>query len=350
MFDSFNTTSSPISYNYLNDDHVNPTSNLLEELSYCSSYYHLPSPFIYNEIDNLGDFTTHPELTSIQEGGLEVNSSLIIDDSTISQATNKTDSNKGIVETINEIVKDGGNYDLIGLGVSHGSRRRRHNKGDRHSKISTAHGLRDRRMRLSLKVARPFFKLQDMLGYDKASRTIEWLLIQANCAIQEQLQSKYGSLSSAMTTSSSDYEVESIIIDKESLKEENSKGNKSSTCVTKNVDEPKEMRKRGTTKESRKEARDRARKRTLERMQSRRVNNNHKLRNTCSTWGAFKMVENGNVSNSQIHQSNTPIQIEDHVAGSYISNWSPLTIFHYLQNGEILQNVALIGVLEDLIP
>ncbi|KAI3971005.1 hypothetical protein MKX01_024652, partial [Papaver californicum] len=52
-------------------------------------------------------------------------------------------------------------------------------KKDRHSKIVTAQGPRDRRMRLSLKVARPFFAIQDMLGFDKASKTVEWLL--TNC-------------------------------------------------------------------------------------------------------------------------------------------------------------------------
>lgn len=52
-------------------------------------------------------------------------------------------------------------------------------KRDRHSKINTANGPRDRRMRLSLDVARHFFGLQDMLGFDKPSRTVEWLLIQA---------------------------------------------------------------------------------------------------------------------------------------------------------------------------
>ncbi|KAF7806324.1 Transcription factor TEOSINTE BRANCHED 1 [Senna tora] len=49
-------------------------------------------------------------------------------------------------------------------------------KRDRHSKIKTARGLRDRRMRLSLQVAKRFFGLQDMLGFDKASKTVEWLL------------------------------------------------------------------------------------------------------------------------------------------------------------------------------
>ncbi|XP_047937831.1 transcription factor TCP12-like [Salvia hispanica] len=63
--------------------------------------------------------------------------------------------------------------------------RRRAGKKDRHSKICTAQGIRDRRMRLSLQAARKFFDLQDMLGYDKASKTIEWLFAQSSEAIKE---------------------------------------------------------------------------------------------------------------------------------------------------------------------
>ncbi|CAH1431274.1 unnamed protein product [Lactuca virosa] len=58
-------------------------------------------------------------------------------------------------------------------------------KKDRHSKIHTAQGLRDRRMRLSLHIARKFFDLQDLLGFDKASKTIEWLFCKSNKAIKE---------------------------------------------------------------------------------------------------------------------------------------------------------------------
>ncbi|KAM7268855.1 hypothetical protein ACFE04_011021 [Oxalis oulophora] len=57
--------------------------------------------------------------------------------------------------------------------------RKRSPKSDRHSKINTAQGMRDRRMRLSLEVARDFFWLQDLLGYDKASKTVEWLIRQS---------------------------------------------------------------------------------------------------------------------------------------------------------------------------
>ncbi|KAL8139545.1 hypothetical protein V2J09_005566 [Rumex salicifolius] len=63
--------------------------------------------------------------------------------------------------------------------------RRRTGKKDRHSKIYTAQGPRDRRMRLSLQIARKFFDLQDMLGFDKASKTIEWLFSKSKAAIKD---------------------------------------------------------------------------------------------------------------------------------------------------------------------
>lgn len=55
----------------------------------------------------------------------------------------------------------------------------------RHSKICTAKGPRDRRMRLSIDVARNFFRLQDMLGFDKASKTVQWLLTMSKASIKE---------------------------------------------------------------------------------------------------------------------------------------------------------------------
>nr|UOF76535.1 CYC/TB1-like protein [Canna indica] len=65
-----------------------------------------------------------------------------------------------------------------------GSHKRSTRKG-RHSKICTAAGPRDRRMRLSIDVARSFFHLQDMLGFDKASKTVQWLLTMSKAAIKE---------------------------------------------------------------------------------------------------------------------------------------------------------------------
>lgn len=72
-------------------------------------------------------------------------------------------------------------------------------KKDRHSKICTSKGPRDRRMRLSLEIARNFFDLQDMLGFDKASKTVEWLFTKSRSAIKE-VKEKY--LSEAKSKSS----------------------------------------------------------------------------------------------------------------------------------------------------
>ncbi|KAG2322128.1 hypothetical protein Bca52824_015341 [Brassica carinata] len=63
-------------------------------------------------------------------------------------------------------------------------------KKDRHSKIHTAQGLRDRRVRLSIGISRQFFDLQDMLGFDKASKTLDWLLKKSRRAIKELVQEK----------------------------------------------------------------------------------------------------------------------------------------------------------------
>ncbi|KAL6600792.1 hypothetical protein ACP70R_045077 [Stipagrostis hirtigluma subsp. patula] len=68
-------------------------------------------------------------------------------------------------------------------GQGHARVRKRPFRTDRHSKIRTAQGVRDRRMRLSLDVARDFFALQDRLGFDKASKTVDWLLTQSKPAI-----------------------------------------------------------------------------------------------------------------------------------------------------------------------
>ncbi|KAE8022122.1 hypothetical protein FH972_007952 [Carpinus fangiana] len=69
-------------------------------------------------------------------------------------------------------------------------------KKDRHSKIYTSQGLRDRRVRLSIDIARKFFDLQDMLGFDKASTTLDWLLTKSRKEIEEVAQMKQQDFSS----------------------------------------------------------------------------------------------------------------------------------------------------------
>nr|UOF76534.1 CYC/TB1-like protein [Canna indica] len=64
------------------------------------------------------------------------------------------------------------------------SARRRGPRKDKHSKILTATGPRDRRIRLSREVARKFFDLQEMLGFDQGSKTVQWLITTSQDAIR----------------------------------------------------------------------------------------------------------------------------------------------------------------------
>lgn len=56
---------------------------------------------------------------------------------------------------------------------------------DRHSKVLTSKGLRDRRVRLSVGTAIQFYDLQDRLGYDQPSKAVDWLLKAADSSISE---------------------------------------------------------------------------------------------------------------------------------------------------------------------
>ncbi|XP_020583847.1 uncharacterized protein LOC110026953 [Phalaenopsis equestris] len=47
---------------------------------------------------------------------------------------------------------------------------------DRHSKVSTIRGLRDRRVRLSVPTAIKLYDLQDKLGLNQPSKVVDWLL------------------------------------------------------------------------------------------------------------------------------------------------------------------------------
>eukprot|EP01018_Ginkgo_biloba_P030232 Gb_17863 [translate_table: standard] len=56
---------------------------------------------------------------------------------------------------------------------------------DRHSKVYTAKGPRDRRVRLSALTAIQFYDVQDRLGYDRPSKAVDWLIKKAKSAIDE---------------------------------------------------------------------------------------------------------------------------------------------------------------------
>lgn len=56
---------------------------------------------------------------------------------------------------------------------------------DRHSKVVTLKGLRDRRVRLSVPTALQLYDLQDKLGLDQPSKVVEWLLKEAKHEIDK---------------------------------------------------------------------------------------------------------------------------------------------------------------------
>ncbi|CAI9773228.1 unnamed protein product [Fraxinus pennsylvanica] len=54
---------------------------------------------------------------------------------------------------------------------------------DRHSKVCTTRGPKDRRVRLSPNTAIQFYDVQDRLGYDRPSKALDWLMKKAKSAI-----------------------------------------------------------------------------------------------------------------------------------------------------------------------
>ncbi|KAK4414223.1 Transcription factor CYCLOIDEA [Sesamum alatum] len=149
--------------------------------------------------------------------------------------------------------------------------RKRSSKKDRHSKINTARGPRDRRMRLSLDVARKFFDLQDMLGFDKASRTVDWLLKNSRDAIRElargcgvaHVNQTSCSLMGANSGSSISDDCEVVSSSNHSTTAKRASEERSPSCTKQKSKTKKIKAARATVaRESRRKARERARERT----------------------------------------------------------------------------------------
>nr|O49250.1 RecName: Full=Transcription factor CYCLOIDEA [Antirrhinum majus]CAA76176.1 cycloidea protein [Antirrhinum majus] len=145
-------------------------------------------------------------------------------------------------------------------------------KKDRHSKIYTSQGPRDRRVRLSIGIARKFFDLQEMLGFDKPSKTLDWLLTKSKTAIKELVQSK----STKSNSSSPCDDCEEVVsVDSENVTD-HSKGKslKANNKCKEAMDSHQ-----AAAKESRAKARARARERTKEKMCIKQLNEAIVLRN-----------------------------------------------------------------------
>ncbi|XP_040997735.1 transcription factor TCP12-like [Juglans microcarpa x Juglans regia] len=198
--------------------------------------------------------------------------------------------------------------------------RKRSCKRDRHSKINTARGPRDRRMRLSLEVARKFFGLQDMLGFDKASKTVEWLLLQAKPEIKKLARELKRSCSVSVKSASSTSECEVVSgIDDVAISCENQQGTaseeKPSTCAVKEK-KIRQCRKSAfhpLARESREKARARARERT-EKLRRRRLDESKLCEEATncdlSRLGSWSTFETGEESaGTQSHNMNLSLEV-----------------------------------------
>ncbi|KAE9609679.1 putative transcription factor TCP family [Lupinus albus] len=249
---------------------------------------------------------------------------------------------------------------------------RRFSKRDRHSKINTAKGMRDRRMRLSLLVAKRFFGLQDMLGFDKASKTVDWLLNQAKVEIEQLAREKnihhHYDVKSASSTSECTEAVSSLdevaVIGNQEQVKGVTKVRRAKLC--------KKSEFKHVCKESREKARERARERTQKKIktgdqmlaeadESKECNkaSNNNL-NSLGSWNPFETVEE--CAYTQIQSVNPSLDVLTHGIkerssqakghlGSVediehedslvtMSIWNPTMIFNYsLCNSGIFQEV-----------
>ncbi|XP_057952088.1 transcription factor DICHOTOMA [Malania oleifera] len=327
-----------------------------------SFLYHFPSPPIHCGTDDV--FLQHHHDLMLQHQPLTVNNnSNVAAAAAASILFNPVESNLNINGLVGDCIKKS----------SHGSAtepisQRRPLKRDRHSKINTAQGPRDRRMRLSLEIARKFFDLQDMLGFDKASKTVEWLLTKSRAAIKELATGfphKKHSFSPTAKSASSTSECEVLSgIDEAAVTNTDLQGSvwkgKPWVGVTK---EKKARQSRKTAfhplaRESRVKARARARERTREKMCSKRVDEstglcgeakNHEL-NQLGSWSPLEAgEESGSLSHNKNHSLELTAEVEepssheqeppgatedilDDSLAVATGKWSPFPIFNYQHN------------------
>lgn len=345
MYPSNNNANTTITL--FSDNDINSRS--IQDLSSSSCLFHFPSPLIHYEDEAFFLQQLHDIL---HQNDQDHNNMLASACNTTTITTHHVTKNMADSGTINDVI----NQQIP---------RKRTSKKDRHSKINTAHGPRDRRMRLSLDVARKFFGLQDMLGFDKASKTVEWLLTQSKIAIKELTRGfpnmkHSSSIVTNSASSTSDCEVLS------GIEESGPEINATCKVVMPNSSCTKEKKIRGIrkatfnplAKESREKARARARERTKEKKRQMQLGD-HQTKHYCTeavnlgSWSAFETGQESSVrtkstTHSNINYNPPSLEVEDvpnreEVIGDSLfvtGNWSPSTIFNYQHNSAISHEVS----------
>ncbi|KAJ7978829.1 Transcription factor CYCLOIDEA like [Quillaja saponaria] len=251
--------------------------------------------------------------------------------------------------------------------------RKRCSGRDRHSKINTAKGPRDRRMRMSLEVARKFFGLQDMLGFDKGSKTLDWLLNQAKDEIEKlAMGMKYNlkgesndGFKSPSSTSECEVVSSSVDVAVSGPNRQRELGPESLTKDRRSRESAK-SESHHSAKDSREKARARARERTKERVGSSSIGmlvdgsrqyneaTNHQL----ASESPVEMGEESGITQNQNMNISLNLQADagegssngnenlgilndmandDSLVMIMSNNWSPSSIFNSLHNFGILQ-------------
>ncbi|KAI7744070.1 hypothetical protein M8C21_006695 [Ambrosia artemisiifolia] len=216
-------------------------------------------------------------------------------------------------------------------------------KKDRHSKIHTAQGVRDRRMRLSLHIARKFFDLQDVLGYDKASNTIEWLFSKSKKAIKE-VAEKYNPQHTNKSINEEICDVE-LITSEEKTATNNLDNSKEEEIKNK---ESRMKRIVPNNSSARDQARARARDRTRERLMIKELEKSKKLLGINPTEEIYKLglgyIPSSNNHNGEelgfiTSSPSEPIQ-QEYSSSSSLENFHT---HHMLQEPQLKEQTNVLG-------
>ncbi|CAN1227175.1 Transcription factor TCP2 [Linum grandiflorum] len=188
---------------------------------------------------------------------------------------------------------------------------------DRHSKVWTSKGLRDRRVRLSVTTAIQFYDLQDRLGYDQPSKAVEWLIKAAADAISElpslnasfpDIPKQFGDekRSDQQGFDSADLELEDGTCNHNHNQNHQQLSLSKSACSC-NSETSKGSGlslSRSDVRVSRVKARDRAREKAAAKEKEKEVSNHHPNLNTLSQNSTFTELLTGGIGGSIANNSN----------------------------------------------
>ncbi|KAF5809268.1 putative transcription factor TCP family [Helianthus annuus] len=250
------------------------------------------------------------------------------------------------------------------------SPRKRPRKRDRHSKIDTARGPRDRRMRLSLDVAKKLFGLQDLLGFDKASKTVDWLLTKSKASILELLPDRSCSFMDVANCASSTSECEvlsgtadhSLVKTGDDQATTKNKAQSSSGSSKKKKEKVTRVRKcvdfhHPLAKATRERARERARERTIEKRNNKRGGGTQDSNfrscldqamdqdvNQYGSWSTIQENQRQNIGQMsldfQVHQG----FVGDNSSLLMTSNWTPSYLLNYQHSSGVIHEHQFNGL------